>query len=100
VAKALALRPRLLCIDELTLGLSQGAVHSVLDALRAVNRDGTTVLVVEQSLNTAAEVSRRAVFLEKGEVRFVGPTSDLTRRPDLARAVFLGGRPSVGAGQR
>jgi ABC-type branched-subunit amino acid transport system ATPase component len=50
-----------------------------------------TVLIVEQSLNVAAAVADRAVFLEKGRVRFEGAVSELMTRGDLARAVFLGG---------
>jgi ABC-type branched-subunit amino acid transport system ATPase component len=49
---------------------------------------------VEQSLNIAAEICERSIFLEKGQVRFEGPTRDLISRDDIARAVFLGARPS------
>jgi ABC-type branched-subunit amino acid transport system ATPase component len=59
----------------------------VIDQLRA---QGQTMLVVEQSLNVALAVSDRAIFLEKGEVRFEGPARDLLDRDDLARAVFFG----------
>ena len=57
---------------------------------------GQTMLVVEQSLNVAAALADRAVFMEKGRVRFEGPTRELLERDDLARAVFLGpaGDPS------
>ena len=48
------------------------------------------MIIVEQSLNVALAVADRAVFLEKGRVRFDGPASELADRPDLARAVFLG----------
>jgi branched-chain amino acid transport system ATP-binding protein len=57
-----------------------------------MNRDGVTVLVVEQSVNVAVSIADRAVFMEKGSVRFTGPTADLTERPDLLRAVFLESR--------
>ena len=49
-----------------------------------------TIVIVEQSLNVALAVADRAIFLEKGRVRFEGPTRDLAERDDLARAVFLG----------
>src|SRR5258706_418120 len=52
-----------------------------------------TVLLVEQSLNIAAQLCERAVFLEKGQVRFEGRTADLLERDDIARAVFLGSAP-------
>ena len=50
-----------------------------------------TIIVVEQSLNVATAIAERAVFLEKGQVRFEGATAELMERDDLARAVFLGG---------
>jgi ABC-type branched-subunit amino acid transport system ATPase component len=90
IAKALLLDCRLLCIDELSLGLSPLAVDAMLDTVRRVNADGVSVLIVEQSLNVAAAICSRALFLEKGEVRFEGPPTELAERGDLARAVFLG----------
>jgi len=51
---------------------------------------GMTIIVVEQSLNVAASIADRAVFLEKGHLRFEGPIRDLVERDDLVRAVFLG----------
>ncbi|HEX6657189.1 MAG TPA: hypothetical protein VF065_03850, partial [Ilumatobacter sp.] len=51
---------------------------------------GLTMIVVEQSLNVAAALADRAVFMEKGRIRFEGPTRELLERDDLARAVFLG----------
>jgi branched-chain amino acid transport system ATP-binding protein len=91
VAKALMLRPRVLCIDELSLGLSPVAVQVLIDAVRTINATGTTVVIVEQSLNIAATVCERALFLEKGTVRFDGPPGELLERGDIARSVFLGG---------
>ncbi len=91
IAKALLVNPRLLCIDELSLGLAPAIVGELLATLRDVNADGVTCVLVEQSLNLAAEVCGRAVFLEKGQVRFEGDPRELLERGDLARAVFLGG---------
>jgi ABC-type branched-subunit amino acid transport system ATPase component len=91
IAKALLLRPTVLCIDELSLGLSPIVVEGLLNTVREVNAAGTTVVVVEQSLNIAAALCGRAVFLEKGEVRFEGTPHDLLERGDIARSVFLGG---------
>jgi ABC-type branched-subunit amino acid transport system ATPase component len=91
LAKALSLEPRLLLIDELSLGLSPIVVSSLLDAVRQLNEQGSGVLLVEQSLNVAASICERAFFLEKGQVRFEGPTAELLERPDLAQAVFFGG---------
>ena len=94
LAKALLLEPKLLCIDELSLGLAPIVVGELLKIVRALNDQGITVVVVEQSLNIAAQLCDRAVFLEKGQVRFEGRTADLIEQDDVARAVFFGG--SVG----
>jgi ABC-type branched-subunit amino acid transport system ATPase component/sugar phosphate permease len=91
LGRAFLARPTLLCIDELSLGLSPVVVESLFDILRALNASGTTILVVEQSVNIALAVSTTAVFLEKGQVRFSGPTAELVDRPDLLRSVFLQG---------
>jgi ABC-type branched-subunit amino acid transport system ATPase component len=92
IAKALLLRPRVLCIDELSLGLAPVVVEGLLEAVRQVHAEGTTLVIVEQSLNVAASLCQRAVFLEKGEVRFEGSPAELLERGDLARSVFLGAR--------
>jgi ABC-type branched-subunit amino acid transport system ATPase component len=98
LAKAFLLQPEVLCIDELSLGLAPVIVQTLLEAVRTINANGTTVVLVEQSLNVAASIAGRAVFMEKGEVRFEGPTKQLLERSDVARAVFLGGHASNGNG--
>jgi ABC-type branched-subunit amino acid transport system ATPase component len=90
LAKALLLDPTLLCIDELSLGLSPVIVSDLFEVIRQVNADGCTCVLVEQSLNVAAQLCQRAVFLEKGVVKFDGLARELLERGDLARAVFLG----------
>jgi ABC-type branched-subunit amino acid transport system ATPase component len=90
VAKALLLDPKVLCIDELSLGLAPIVVGELLEVIRRIHATGVTLVLVEQSLNIAAELCERAVFLEKGQVRFEGLTQDLLDRDDIARAVFLG----------
>ena len=82
--------PKLLCIDELSLGLAPVIVEELLQTVRDVRAAGTTVVVVEQSLNIAVALCDRAVFLEKGEVRFEGKPRELLERGDIARSVFLG----------
>ncbi len=89
LAQALLCRPKLLMIDELSLGLAPTVVSDLLDVVRALAQSGVTVVVVEQSVNVATAVSRRAVFMERGRVRFSGPTPDLTQQPKLLRSVFL-----------
>ncbi|HEY2998609.1 MAG TPA: MFS transporter [Acidimicrobiales bacterium] len=82
-------KPRLLMIDELSLGLAPAVVSQLLEMVRELRDGGTTVILVEQSVNVALTVADRAYFMEKGEVRFEGPTSELLERPDLLRSVFL-----------
>ncbi|MGH9021742.1 MAG: ATP-binding cassette domain-containing protein, partial [Acidimicrobiia bacterium] len=91
LAGCLLVRPRLLLLDELSLGLAPATVARLLEAVRQARRSGTAVVVVEQSVNVALATAERAVFLEKGEVRFSGPTAELLERPDVLRSVFLAG---------
>ncbi|MBV9368462.1 MAG: ATP-binding cassette domain-containing protein [Frankiales bacterium] len=86
---AFVARPRLLVIDELSLGLAPVIVERLLDAVRAIHAEGATVILVEQSVNVALTLAHRAYFMEKGQVRFTGPTSDLLNRDDVLRSVFL-----------
>jgi len=78
-------------IDELALGLAPVVVDRLLDIVRAIHANGTAVVLVEQSVSTALKLAERAVFLEKGEVRFSGATRDLLTRSDVLRAVYLHG---------
>ncbi len=90
LAKAAILRPRLLLIDELSLGLAPAVVGELLDRVGDLRGAGSTIVLVEQSVNLALSVCERAYVLERGSVRFSGLGSDLLRRDDLLRAVFLG----------
>ena len=91
LAQTLMLRPKVLMIDELSLGLAPGVVASLLQIVRSLHAQGMTIILVEQSVNIALTLAERAVFMEKGAVRFEGPTRDLLDRPDILRAVFLDG---------
>jgi ABC-type branched-subunit amino acid transport system ATPase component/predicted MFS family arabinose efflux permease len=91
LAQALLMTPKLLLVDELSLGLAPAVVEQLLGVLRRLNESGTTIVLVEQSLNVALTIADRAVFMEKGEIRFDGPTEELLARPDLVRSVFMGG---------
>jgi ABC-type branched-subunit amino acid transport system ATPase component/ABC-type branched-subunit amino acid transport system permease subunit len=95
LAQALAPDPRLLIIDELSLGLAPAVVEELLDVVAHLKGGGLTTILVEQSVTVALHVASRAVFLEKGTVRFSGATADLAERDDLLRSVFLegGGQP-------
>ena len=89
LARVMMTRPRLLMIDELALGLAPKTVDRLMGIVRRVNAEGTTVILVEQSVNRAMHLAGRAFFLERGEVRFDGPTAELLERSDLLRPVFL-----------
>jgi ABC-type branched-subunit amino acid transport system ATPase component/MFS family permease len=91
LSKALILRPQLLLIDELSLGLAPIIVGQLLDMVRRINATGTAVVLVEQSVNIALSLVDHAYFMEKGQMRFDGPAQDLLAREDLLRAVFLEG---------
>lgn len=90
LAQTLVAKPRLLLLDELSLGLAPVVVGQLLDVVRQLRDGGLTILLVEQSVNVALDVADRAVFMEKGEVRFSGPAADLRDRDDLLRSVFIG----------
>lgn len=100
LAQALLAEPRLLLIDELSLGLAPAVVDQLLDAVRTIAEGGTAVVVVEQRVPVALRVAERAVFLEKGAVTYAGPTGDLLARPDIVHSVYLGRpRPTVRLGE-
>ena len=90
VGRALVAQPSLLMIDELSLGLAPLVLQQLVEVVRRLADDGTSVLLVEQSLNVAMSVAARAYYLEKGEVGFSGDPSELTQRGDLVRSVFFG----------
>jgi branched-chain amino acid transport system ATP-binding protein len=92
-------KPRLLMIDELSLGLAPTVIAQLLEIVKGLRERGTTIILVEQSVNLALTVAEKAFFMEKGEIRFQGPTSELLDRPDVMRSVFLEGAMS-GNGDR
>ena len=96
LGKALLLRPRLLLIDELSLGLAPKVVGELLDMVSRINDGGTAVVLVEQSVNIALSLVDHAYFMEKGRIRFDGAAAELLGRDDLLRSVFLEGAGSVG----
>ncbi len=91
LAMALMHEPEVLLIDELSLGLAPVVVQELLRVVENLKARGQTMVIVEQSLNVALAFADRAIFMEKGVVRFEGPARELAERDDLARAVFLGG---------
>ena len=92
IGRALVANPELLVVDELSLGLAPVILEEIRAMLDLLAGRGITMLIVEQSLDMAAQIAQRCYFMEKGEVRFSGPITELMQRGDLARAVFFGGR--------
>ncbi len=82
-------RPRLLLLDEPSLGLAPQAVDTIFDTLLALNREGTTLLLVEQNARMALELAHRAYVLETGSVALSGPAGELADREEVRRA-YLG----------
>ncbi len=89
LARVMMTKPRLLLIDELSLGLAPKTVERLMAIVRQVNAEGTTVVLVEQSVNRSMRLAERAFFVERGRIRFDGPTEALLDRHDLLRPVFL-----------
>ncbi|HUD18392.1 MAG TPA: ATP-binding cassette domain-containing protein, partial [Acidimicrobiales bacterium] len=90
LARVLLQEPDILLIDELSLGLAPIVVERLLAIVERLKSEGQTMVIVEQSLNVALSIADRAIFLDKGSVRFEGPARDLLERDDLVRAVFFG----------
>jgi len=83
--------PEVLVIDELTLGLAPLVVQQMVDVIRDLREQGLTMVIVEHTIEVALELADRAVFMEKGQVRFAGTATEFAERPDLLRVAFLGG---------
>ena len=96
VGRALLLRPRVLLIDEPSIGLSPKLVQDVMALLRGLADAGTTVLMVEQNVRTALKYSDRALVLEMGRLALDRPASELLGDPNLNR-LFLGGHAPMPA---
>ena len=90
VARALMSRPKLLLIDELSMGLAPVLVETLFDALMDINRKGTTIVLVEQDANLALKFSNRAYVIETGTVALSGKSADLLE-DDRVREIYLGG---------
>jgi ABC-type branched-subunit amino acid transport system ATPase component/ABC-type branched-subunit amino acid transport system permease subunit len=99
IAQALLRRPRVLLIDELSLGLSPEVLAAVLDSVRELAEQGTAVVLVEQSISAAMDIADSALFLQSGRVRYQGPAKALREHPELFASIAFGaGSAAVGAG--
>ncbi|MBK5308100.1 MAG: ATP-binding cassette domain-containing protein [Frankiaceae bacterium] len=97
LCQAIAQEPRVLLVDELSLGLSPQALADVLDLIRDLADRGTAVVLVEQSISTAIDAADTAVFLDNGAVRYAGPARDLRAHPELFASVAFGAGGGTGA---
>jgi ABC-type branched-subunit amino acid transport system ATPase component len=91
LGRAFILEPRLMMIDELSLGLAPTIVQGLVEILHRMNAEGVAFVLVEQHANLALSITDHAYFLEKGQIRFDGRSAELLERDDLLRSVFLAG---------
>jgi branched-chain amino acid transport system ATP-binding protein len=89
IARGLMARPRLLMLDEPSLGLAPIVAAQVFEVLADINRHGVSMLLIEQNVNKALEIAGRAYVLENGRVVAEGAPNDLLARPEI-RAAYLG----------
>jgi branched-chain amino acid transport system ATP-binding protein len=89
IGRGLMARPRLLLLDEPSIGLAPLAVRSILEIVETVNRRGTTILLVEQNVRRALDLCHRAYVVENGAVTLAGPR-DALLRSDHVRQAYLG----------
>lgn len=91
VARALLMRPRVLLLDEPSMGLSPLLVRQVFELVEAIHREGATILLVEQNARLALSISHHAYVLEHGRLVLEGPPGELERDPRV-QAAYLGGK--------
>ena len=89
IGRALLGKPKLLLLDEPSMGLSPILVQKIFDTIRRIAAQGVTILLVEQNARLALEVSSRAYVMESGSIALTGPSSDLLHDPKV-RAAYLG----------
>ncbi|HEY2872354.1 MAG TPA: ABC transporter ATP-binding protein [Reyranella sp.] len=94
MARALMGRPKLICMDEPTMGLSPLWVDRVLDLIATINKDGVTVFMVEQNASLALEIAHHAYVLQTGRIVLDGPASQLRTDPRI-RDAYLGGQEAA-----
>jgi branched-chain amino acid transport system ATP-binding protein len=89
IGRALMARPRLICMDEPSMGLSPLYVEQVFDIIQQINRQGTTIFMVEQNASMALSIAHRAYVLQTGQVVLSGTAAELRENP-LIREAYLG----------
>ncbi len=90
MARGLLMRPRILLLDEPSMGLAPLLVQQIFDTVEAIHREGTTILLVEQNARLALRVSDYAYVLERGRIALQGPSRELAADPRV-QAAYLGG---------
>jgi branched-chain amino acid transport system ATP-binding protein len=90
IGRALMARPKLLLLDEPSLGLAPLLVREIFATIRQVNAEGTAVLLVEQNANLALQVAHHAYILETGRLVLSGPAAEIRQNPEVKK-VYLGG---------
>jgi branched-chain amino acid transport system ATP-binding protein len=90
IGRALMARPRVLLMDEPSMGLAPVLVEQIFDAIQEINRQGTTILLVEQNAYMALQVAHRGYVLQTGQVVLQGSAAELRENPEVKRA-YLGG---------
>ncbi len=94
IGRALMGRPRLICMDEPTMGLSPAFVDRVLELIQAINQQGTTIFMVEQNATLALQIAHRGYVLQNGRIVLDGLASQLLNSREIQDA-YLGGQPST-----
>jgi ABC-type branched-subunit amino acid transport system ATPase component len=94
IARALMSAPRLLVLDEVSLGLAPVAVDAIYSALRTINESGVSVLLVEQNVHRSLSVAGNVVVLDHGRVSFAGPPDELLKQGRLWQ-VYFGSAPAL-----
>jgi branched-chain amino acid transport system ATP-binding protein len=89
IGRALMSRPKVLLLDEPSLGLAPILVHTIFESIEEVNRGGTAVLLVEQNANAALKHSHRAYVIETGSITLSGPSREVAQNPKVKEA-YLG----------
>jgi branched-chain amino acid transport system ATP-binding protein len=89
IGRAMMSRPKLLLLDEPSLGLAPAVVLDMFEAIRTINAQGASVLLVEQNVAMAMEIARRAYVMEEGRIVAQGLAHDLLERPEIRKA-YLG----------
>lgn len=90
IGRALMARPKLLMLDEPSMGLAPMLVEKIFDIIKEINGQGTTILLVEQNAHAALEISHRGYVIETGSIALSGSSQDLLQNP-LVREAYLGG---------